>query len=274
MLDRFGRLLIVACPFVLACGKTVEATGDGTGGAGGAAYGGSGGAGANAATGGGGSLGGAANDASPEATVLDAPADATVEATDVELIDAADGSTDDVARDVTCAELPVWTETSSSFVFSRSVGGLLPRFVYIWTFSKTGKTLLYSEGYFFGEDPPPLYLVHLSNAQFDAIVAQVSSIRTVCKPDILTGAGQSWKLAVSAPGADASALAVWTGVGLPAPYMGVSAATDLTSTLTHITDASCTSDAGGGDGGDAGVCDHLEGDASADAAVTDAADGG
>jgi hypothetical protein len=286
MVDRFARALIVAFPLVLACTGAVDATGDGTGGASagptgggqngggsGAAFGGSGGTGANAATGGGGALGGAANDAPLDAVVVDASSDATFTPTDGGSTDALDAfaddgvvdtstddgmpapSSDDVATDVACVEQPVWTETSSSFSFGRSSGGLLTIYVNYWEFSKTERTLLYGEGLFDGDDPPPEYLVHLSDTQFDAIVAQVGSIRTICRPD---GPAEPlrWTLTVSTPGVDASDLVFEAGATHRGRYISYAAAVDFTGMLTDIINASCRSNADGGDGGDVGFCGY------------------
>jgi hypothetical protein len=170
---------------------------------------------------------------------------------------AADGdAVADVAGDAspcgTFQAQPLWTTTSASFDCSFGVPGDGCGSS-DFQFSESARTLSGDACIGGGRSR---WLVRLSQAQVDAIVAKAQAVQTVCEPNCLY-ALMVTRLSVQGAAADASATdyqdCFWSNSMPPIEtdsglqYMDVAKGQDLVNTLFTVLLAGCDPDAGGGD---------------------------
>jgi hypothetical protein len=199
-----------------------------------------------------------------DATMLDvAPQDAVLDRHDAGVVDASDAALDagfdsaaEAASDASPCDpfqpQPVWTTTSASFDLTVGVSGDACDSGF-FQFSEAARTLS-GDACIAGERSR--WLVHLTQAQVEAIVAKAQAVQTRCEPNC-TYALFASRLSVQSEPQDASATnyedCLWDNSEPPFQtdagilYMDVLAARDLASTLFGLIVAACDPDAGGGD---------------------------
>jgi hypothetical protein len=184
-----------------------------------------------------------------------------------------------------CSLDPVWNAASLTFTFTSS-GGFVPPpppdagcslVSARYDFVSTERTLTHRGCTFTG---PINRIVHLTGAQYDAILARVSALRTTCTK----GCGADYPnvvLTVAASGVattyNSNFYAGCAGSPLLPPFIAFDMLGDLHGLLNATVSAACNLDAGSGDAGEdsgdasAGSCIALP---SQDAGIPDAADDG
>ena len=185
-----------------------------------------------------------------------------------------------------CSQDPIWTAASLSFTFTSSGGFVAPpppdagcRSINIrYDFVTTDRTLVQRGCMYTG---PVSRVVYLTPAQYDAILANLSSISTTCTK----GCGADYPdvvLTVSASGVqtkyNSNFYAGCAGSALLPPFIAYSTLGALHTLLNTTVNAACNPDAGTSDAeandsgdGNAGPCVALPND---DSGAADAAEGG
>jgi len=224
---------------------------------------------------------------SPDSSGPDARQDAPWDGSSQEGSDGRqDAPTSESGDGATCTQDPVWTSASLSLTFTRSGGFVAPPppdagcsgINVRYELLTPDRTLAQRGCLFTG---PVNRMIHLTQAQFDAIMANVGSIRTTCTK--LCGADlPDMVLTVSASGVrntyNSNFTAGCPGVPLLPPFVEHGQLGALGSLLDATAAAACAPDAGSGDAGasdsstdDAGSCLPLPSD---DGGFADAAEGG
>jgi hypothetical protein len=189
-----------------------------------------------------GSVGGEAG--SDAGTGADADLDGGVAAVGM---DAAANDGDDGSQCATFQPTSIWTPTSESFDFDIGSEDMYETSNY--QFSESNRTL-YGDACI-GSPSLSRWLVHLTEEQVDAIVAQVTAVQTVSLCEFLTVFSNTWGAQMCVSSADPSLAAVCYSVVSyvsipPPPYMSYTESAALLNLMSALIVGACDPDAGGG----------------------------